>query len=59
MKAGMAAGLPWSPRNWAIFEAWAEAAGRGRPLPVREVVIADRNRVISRVPRMAKPRLAP
>jgi hypothetical protein len=35
------------------------AAGAGGPRAVSEVVMAARNRVISRVPRMAKPTLAP
>ena len=59
MNAGMAATLPLPPCSWAILAACADAAGPGRPWPVSEEVIADRNRVISRVPKMAKPRLAP
>ena len=59
MNAGMAATLPLPPCSWAILAACADAAGPGRPLPVSEEVIADRNRVISSVPKMAKPRLAP
>jgi hypothetical protein len=59
MNCGMLATLPLPPCSWAILPASADAAGPGRPLPVSEVVMADRNRVISSVPKMAKPRLAP
>jgi len=41
------------PRSWAILAASADAAGAGRPLPVSEAVMADWNRVISSVPKMA------
>jgi len=61
MNCGMLATLPLllPPCRWAILAASADAADPGRPLPVSEAVMADRNRVISSVPRIAKPRLAP
>ena len=59
MKGGMVATLPLPPCNWAIFAAWADAAGPGRPWAMSEEVILDRNSVIRIVPRMANPRLAP
>ena len=59
MNCGMLLTFPLPPCNWAILAACADAAGPGTPLPVSEVVIADRNRLIKIVPRMAKPRLAP
>jgi len=59
MNCGMVATLPFPPCSWAILAASEVAAGPGRPLAVSEEVTAERNRVISRVPRMAKPRLAP
>ncbi len=59
MKDGMAETFPFPPWSWAIFEASADAAGAGRPLATSEEVIADLNREIKMVPKMAKPRLAP
>jgi hypothetical protein len=58
MNCGMAVMLPLPPCSWAILAASADAAGPGRPRPVSEEVIADRNAVISSVPKMAKPTLA-
>ena len=46
MNCGIAVMLPLPPCSWAILAAWAEAAGPGRPWPVREAVMAVRNRVI-------------
>jgi hypothetical protein len=59
MNGGMVAMLPFPPCNWAIFAAWAEAAGPGSPFAVSDEVTSERNWVIRTVPRIAKPRLAP
>ena len=59
MNCGMLAMLPFPPCSWAILPASEAAAGPGRPFAASEEVTADRNRVISSVPKMANPRLAP
>jgi hypothetical protein len=59
MNAGMAATFPLPPCSSASLDASAAAAGRGRPRATSEEVILDRNSLITIVPKMAKPRLAP
>ena len=59
MNGGMVAMLPFPPCNWAIFAAWAEAAGPGSPFAVSEVASRFSRTVENTVPRIARPRLEP